>query len=866
MATTTITGTINGVNNSAIANKWITFRLVQLGTDATATATVAQSVDSVQTDANGDFSIDVWNNGDSGKKSILEITVDGSKAETVIIPTGTATIELWDLIENYQADGSTSEQVPVVSSLFVRKSNNLSDLGSASTSRTNLGVAIGTNVQAHSAVLDATTASFTTADETKLDGIEALADVTDATNIAASGGYISGGTDVALTDGGTGASDALSARTNLGVEIGADVQAHSSILDATTASFTTAKETAITINTADIATNSSDIATNTADIATNSSDIATNAADIALKAPINNPTFTGTIVTSATGVDFNDGNTGGELSWNDTEKTLDLVTGADNVTLQLGQEVVMYVRNTTGSQISDGEVVMVNGSQGNKPTITLAQADTVANARKTIGVATQPIPNNSNGFITLIGNVRDLVLDDGTYTEGDVVYLSSTVAGGITLTQPDISVELGHVLATSSGGNTNGILSVNINNESAVHELEQVVDANTAAIALNTAKVTNATHTGDVTGDTALTIAAGAVDVANLSATGTPSSTSFLRGDNTWSVPAGGGGGDVATDAIWDAAGDLAVGTGADAASKLSIGTNGQVLTSNGSTATWANVNTGNGDMLASVYDPNTIAGDAFSMNSMVEGTNTKILTPTERSNIASNTAALANLGPASAYPYTTDFQSGVAQTRDLYNIDNLDGYKNNSNITSIYVGSHVTSIDFQAFLGADGLTSIKIPETVTTLGQGSFFQSGLTSIVIPDSVTDMGSSGTFGECLSMTSAVIGNNVPSVPVFGFSDNPLLSSVSLGGSVATIGSSAFQNDIALTSIALPSGVTSIGSSAFNGCTTLASISIASNAAPTLGSNAFLNVSATTVQVPIGATGYSTTYGGLTVVYV
>lgn len=55
--------------------------------------------------------------------------------------------------------------------------NNLSDLTNFATARTNLGVAIGTDVQAHSAVLDATTASYTTAEETKLAGIATGAEV-----------------------------------------------------------------------------------------------------------------------------------------------------------------------------------------------------------------------------------------------------------------------------------------------------------------------------------------------------------------------------------------------------------------------------------------------------------------------------------------------------------------------------------------------------------------------------------------------------------------------------------------------------------------------------------------------------------------
>ena len=65
---------------------------------------------------------------------------------------------------------------------------------------------------------------------------------------------------------------------------------------------------------------------------------------------------------------------------------------------------------------------------------------------------------------------------------------------------------------------------------------DKLANSINSAITANTAKVTNATHTGDVTGATALTIAAGAVDIAMLSATGTAGSGNFLRGDNSWAT------------------------------------------------------------------------------------------------------------------------------------------------------------------------------------------------------------------------------------------------------------------------------------------------------------------------------------------
>jgi hypothetical protein len=104
--------------------------------------------------------------------------------------------------------------------------------------------------QAQSAVLDATTASFTTAAESKLSGIEALADVTDATNVAAAGALMDSEVDVDIKTLSLPASTTITAAAATVLDdvstaamlttLGA--QAQSAVLDATTASFTTAAE------------------------------------------------------------------------------------------------------------------------------------------------------------------------------------------------------------------------------------------------------------------------------------------------------------------------------------------------------------------------------------------------------------------------------------------------------------------------------------------------------------------------------------------------------------------------------------------------------------------------------------------------
>ena len=137
--------------------------------------------------------------------------------------------------------------------------------------------------------------------------------------------------------------------------------------------------------------------------------------------------------------------------------------------------------------------------------------------------------------------------------------------------------------------------------------------------------------------------------------------------------------------------------------------------------------------------------------------------------------------------------------------------------LTSVTIPNSVTSIDDYAFETCWNLTSITIPNSVTTIGDLAFYEcSGLTSINIPNSVTTIGSrafSGTAWYDNQPDGVVYAGKV----VYTYKgEMPSNTSIILKDGTVGIADEAFSGCDGLTSISIPNSVTVIGGSAFYGC--------------------------------------------------
>jgi hypothetical protein len=166
--------------------------------------------------------------------------------------------------------------------------------------------------------------------------------------------------------------------------------------------------------------------------------------------------------------------------------------------------------------------------------------------------------------------------------------------------------------------------------------------------------------------------------------------------------------------------------------------------------------------------------------------------------------------------------------------------------LTSVTLPNSVTTIGEDAFVYT-GLTSVTIPNSVTAIGGAAFAYTGLTSVTLPNSVITIGEVAFYG-CTDLTFVTIGNSVTTIGNWAFFGCEKLTSVTIGNSVTAIGNSAFGWCSRLTSVILPNSVTAIGEEAFQGCEKLTSVTIG-NSVTTIGKNAFNGCSnLTSVTIP------------------
>ena len=261
----------------------------------------------------------------------------------------------------------------------------------------------------------------------------------------------------------------------------------------------------------------------------------------------------------------------GEMSYDTTYDTLRLYNDTGKIHY-IGQNEDVLLNSSTA--VTVGQCVSLNGVTVSG----VAQyekfiADGTKDAKDFVGLAITTI-GSGNGKILRYGYLTGL--NTSSFSVGDKLYPSTTSAGNLTNTQPTgsnvalcvatvvTSATSGTILVhannidlnVSGGGETNVQSNWNetdtnsdafiLNKPTTITSAEQTklsnitvsqaVDLDTmeSDIATNNTKVTNATHTGDVTGSTTLTIADEAVTNAKMAhvATGTVKGrTSALSGD-----------------------------------------------------------------------------------------------------------------------------------------------------------------------------------------------------------------------------------------------------------------------------------------------------------------------------------------------
>lgn len=172
----------------------------------------------------------------------------------------------------------------------------------------------------------------------------------------------------------------------------------------------------------------------------------------------------------------------GTTRWNNSIGTSETTLKGGSVILKNGVDLVARVVNkvTPNTTLTKANyaAVRISGAQGQRLAVAYAQANNDNNSADTIGLVTETIPTNQEGFILTVGQLEDInttgSLQGETWNDGDVLYLSPTIPGSLTNIKPSAP---GHIVVigyVEYAHNNNGKIYVKIMNGWELDELHNV--------------------------------------------------------------------------------------------------------------------------------------------------------------------------------------------------------------------------------------------------------------------------------------------------------------------------------------------------------------------------------------------------------
>ena len=210
---------------------------------------------------------------------------------------------------------------------------------------------------------------------------------------------------------------------------------------------------------------------------------------------------------------------------------------------------------------------------------------------------------------------------------------------------------------------------------------------------------------------------------------------------------------------------------------------------------------------------------------------------------------------------------SSFVYNDETYSVQAIDdsAFSECGEISSISIPNGITSIGKYAFYDCTGLTSLEIPNSVTSIGEGAFSGcSALTSIEIPNSVTSIGDDA-FSFCHSLEMVIVPDiaswcsasfgNEDSNPLYHanclFADEDTeITDLIIPSETTTINKWAFLKCLSLNAVTIPSSVTSLGDNAFDGCNNLTSVTVNWEQPISISEYVFTNRANATLTVPFG----------------